>query len=292
MGRTTKHKPWQSAWLNNQTYNDYFFRLKSIGINRIEYEGLPDTCSQRFIERGLWEHGAMLFFEDEVMGLLCLPFIPGGQIDVYDIPILRRAYARNGNYNALRTNKDSVIIYNNYSHLADLPTVELFARRIADIQRTIDVNIIGQKTPKIITGSESQRLVMKNLMMQYEGNEPFIFGNKDINSDIELNVLDTTAPYVADKLEIQKHMMINEVLTYYGIENSNQDKKERLVADEVSSNYGMVENSRNVAVDSRQDCFDQVNKMFGTNITVRFKSDVVTTVNDPNIGGRNGEIYD
>lgn len=289
MGRKSKEKIWESAYLNNATYDDWFNRLRSIGINRIKLEGLPDTVDERFVERGLWERGAMLFFKDPVVGYLCLPFTAHGPLNFYDIPKNRKPYTTQGGYYHPCTDKDSVIIYNNYSHLPDLPTIELFALRIADIQRTIDVNIKGQKTPKIITGNETQRLVMKNLIMDTEGNVPYIFGDKDLNSEIEVKALDTSAPYVADKLEVQKHMMLNEALTYYGIENSNQDKKERLVADEVSSNYGMVENSRNVAVNSRQQGFDMVNKMFGLDIKVRFNSDVMSTVNDPNLsyGGDN-----
>lgn len=292
--RTARGQIWASAEMNMATYWDYFNRLKAIGMNRIEYEGLPDTIDPRFIERGLWERGAMLWFQDEFLGDLCLPFVPGGQLTVYDIPIFRRAFASNGNYNANRLPKNSVIIYNNYQHLPDLPTIDLFALRIADIQRTIDVNIKGQKTPKIITGPESQRLVMQNLYMQWDGNEPFMFGDKDFTGEISVGVLDTTAPFVADKLEIEKHMLFNEALSYYGIENSNQDKKERLVADEVASNYGLVENSRNVALNSREDAIKQINKMFGHNIKVRFKSEVASTVNDPNTGERedNGTVYD
>ena len=42
----------------------------------------------------------------------------------------------------------------------------------------MDVNIQAQKTPILILAEESQRLTMQNAYMQYDGNEPFIFGNK------------------------------------------------------------------------------------------------------------------
>lgn len=300
MSRKGKAKPWESAILNNLTYEDIYNRLRLIGINRIEYENWPKPklpngieVDQRFVEQTLWEQGAILWFQDEVMGDVCLPFSEGTPLSIYNVPMVRRAYSSTG-YSASRTYKNSVIIYNNYLRMPDQPTIDLFALRIADIQRSIDVNVKAQKTPKFITTSEKQRMTVVNMMMQYEGNEVFIVGDNDLAADVNLNALDISSPYVADKLLVQMHNTWNDALTYYGIENSNQDKRERLVADEVSSNYGAVEANRNNALNARKQGFDLVNKMFGHNIRPRFKSDIITTVNDPNLtgGANNGEVYD
>lgn len=286
---------WQSAVMNNATYNDYFFRLRSIAMNRFEWVGLPDTVDERFLERGLFDKGRMLFFYDgPELGYLTLYFTPNSPINHYDVPLRRDVYTSNSEFTFTGNEENSVIIYNNYSHLPDLSTTSLFAARIADIQRSIDVNIMGQKTPKIVLGPKEKKLEMKNLWMNYTGNEPVFFGDDNFRNDFTMTVLDTTAPYVADVLEIQKHQMMNEYLSYLGIENNNaSDKKERLVADEVTSNYGLVENSRNVALNSRLQACEQINKMFGLNVSVKFKSEVQTTVNEPNLGGaEDGEADD
>lgn len=271
-----KRSLWQSAALNTSTYDYYYNFLKGITINRLKFNGLPDTVDERFIKRGLFERGSMLWFQDEEIGDVCLNYNLNGLLSIYDIPTVRNAYATNGQYFRDDLNENnSVIIWNNYSHLPDAPTAKLFALRLADIQRTIDVNIAGQKTPKIMTGNDSQRLAMKNLFMQWDGNEPFIFGDDSLLEQIKVEVLDTTAPYVADKLEIQKHMMINEYLSQVGISNSNNDKKERLVADEVNSNYGLVETSRNLSLNAIRQSLEEINKMFGHNITVEFQTDIL-----------------
>lgn len=276
-----KHRVWSSAELNNTTFDYYYNFLKSITINRIELIGLPSTVDERFILRGLFERGKMLWLQEPALvgddggpADLCLNFNTGGQLTFYDIPILRQAYTTNGQYNTMRTAKDSVIIWNNYSHLPDAPTATMYARRLADIQRTIDVNVMGQKTPKIITCTENQQLTMRNLFMQWSGNEPFIFGDSKMLQDIRPEVLDTTAPYVVDKLEIEKHMLMNEYMTQIGISNSNQDKKERLVSAEVNSNSDLVENARNITLNSYRQAFDKINDMFGHNIEVRFRTNV------------------
>lgn len=272
---------WQSAELNNKTYIDYYNRLMELALNVFEWENLPPSVDERFLELTLYEMGYCLYFNDEIIGNLALTCTIGGQLDVYRIPVLRRAYAVNG-YNKMCSTKDSVLIFNNYLHTPTQLTIELFARRLYEIERAIDVNVKAQKTPTLILSSEQQRLTMQNLYMQYDGNEPFIFGDK--NMDIEgIKSLKTDAPFVADKLENLKHQIWNEALTFCGIENSNQDKKERLVSDEVGSNYGNIEAQRNVMLNARKQAVKKINAMFGTNIDVHFRSNLATMVNVDNV---------
>lgn len=295
MGR--KKNRWPSAQINNQTYIDYYQRLMEFAINMFEWRNLPPTVDERFLELTLYEKGYCLYFNDEVVGNLALTCTIGGMLDVYRIPTERRAFAVNG-YNKICTSQDSVLIFNNYLHTPTILTIELFARRLYEIERTIDVNVKAQKTPTLVLASEQQRLTMKNLYMQYDGNEPFIFGDKDMEFD-EIKCLKTDAPYVADKLQVLKHQIWNEALTFCGIENSNQDKKERLVADEVGSNYGNIEAQRNVMLNARRQAADKINRMFGTNIEVGFRSSLNTMVNSENVSretfeevGEDESLYD
>lgn len=274
-------KRWQSAELNNKTYSDYYNRLMELALNVFEWENLPPSVDERFIELTLYEMGYCLYFNDEIIGNLALTCTIGGQLDVYRIPLLRRAYAVNG-YNKMCSAKDSVLIFNNYLHTPTQSTIELFARRLYEIERAIDINVKAQKTPTLILSSEQQRLTMKNLYMQYDGNEPFIFGDKNLDID-GIKSLKTDAPFVADKLETLKHQVWNEALTFCGIENSNQDKKERLVSDEVGSNYGNIEAQRNVMLNARKQAVKKINSMFGTNIDVHFRSNLATMVNADNV---------
>lgn len=277
----SKKTRWQSAELNNKTYIDYYNRLMEMALNVFEWQNLPDTIDERFLELALYEHGYCVYFNDEFIGNLALTCTIGGQLDVYRIPIMRRAYAQNG-YNKLLSSKDSVLIFNNYLHTPTSLTIELFARRLYEIERTIDVNVKAQKTPTLVLASEQQRLTMQNLYMQYDGNEPFIYGDKNMDLD-GIKSLKTDAPFVADKLQILKHQIWNEALTFCGIENSNADKKERLVSDEVGSNYGNIEAQRNVMLNARRQACKKINKMFGTNIEVGFRSNLVTMVNQENV---------
>lgn len=266
-----KKAKWESASLNSRTYTQYYNRLLELAINMYEWKNLPDTIDERFLELTLFSDGMAVYFRDEVLGDLCLQTMIGGNLDVYRIPMERTAYAANG-YQVQLNPSNSVIIFNNYTHTNSMLDIEMYARRIYEIERTIDVNVKAQKTPMLIKGSEAQRLTLKNLYMQYDGNEPFIFGDNNLNVD-GMQVLMTNAPYVADKLNILKRQIWNEALTYLGIENSNTEKKERLVSDEVTTNLGGVEAQRFCRLNARRQAAKAINKMFGLNITVDFRSD-------------------
>lgn len=267
-----KREKWESALLNNRTYLQYYNRLLELAINMYEWKNLPDSVDERFLELTLFSNGMAVFFRDEILGELCLQCMIGGELDVYRIPIERTAYATNG-YQMRLNNQNSVIIFNNYTHTNSMLDVEMYARRLYEIERTIDVNVKAQKTPLIVRATENQRLTMKNLYMQYDGNEPFIFGDNNLDMDA-IKVLPTNAPYVADKLNILKRQIWNEALTYLGIENSNTEKKERLVSDEVNSNLGGVAAQRFCRLNARRQAANKINKMFGLSIEVDFREEV------------------
>lgn len=273
MGKRKREK-WESALLNNRTYLQYYNRLLELAINMYEWKGLPASVDERFLELTLFSDGMAVFFRDEILGDLCLQCMIGGNLDVYRIPIRRTAYATNG-YQAELDNTNSVIIFNNYTHTNSMLDVEMYARRLYEIERTIDVNVKAQKTPLVIRSTENQRLTLKNMYMQYDGNEPFIFGDNNLDMD-GIKVLKTDAPYVADKLNILKRQIWNEALTYLGIENSNTEKKERLVSDEVTTNLGGVEAQRLCRLNARRQAAKAINKMFGLNITVDFRQETQT----------------
>lgn len=271
MGRKRDLQFCESAYMNNRTYLQYYNRLTELAISMFEWQNLPETIDQRFLEMCLFSDGMCIFFQDEVLGYLSLQCMIGGKLNVYRIPMERRAYATNG-YQRELDGTNSVIIFNNYLHTNSMLDVEMFSKRLYNLDRAIDVNANAQKTPVLIQCDESQRLTMKNLYKQYEGNEPFIFGSKGLDAN-GLKVLQTGAPYVADKLYELKTQIWNEALTYLGISNINVVKKERMITDEVTRNQGGTVASRYSRLESRRQACKQINEMFGLDIWVNYRED-------------------
>lgn len=271
MGRKRDTQFGESAYMNNRTYMQYYNRLTELALSMFEWKNLPKTVDQRFLEMCLFSDGMCVFFEDEVLGYLGLRCMIGGRLNVYQIPTDRKAYATNG-YQKELDGTNSVIIFNNYLHTNSMLDVEMFSKRLYNLDRAIDVNANAQKTPVLIQCDESQRLTMKNLYKQYEGNEPFIFGSKGLDAN-GLKVLQTGAPYVADKLYQLKTQIWNEALTYLGISNINVVKKERMITDEVTRNQGGTVASRYSRLESRRQACKQINEMFNLDIWVEYRED-------------------
>lgn len=270
---------------NGATYVQYYNRLMELSMSMFEWKNLPDTVDERYLELGLFSSGCMVFFKDDVIGELALNMSYQGGFDIYGEPTRRRAYSR---YNQFQTTLDkdsSVIIWNNMLRTNSALDVQMFAYRLYNLDRIVDINANAQKTPVLITCDEKQKLTMKNLYMQYEGNYPVIFG--DSNLDIKsLSVLKTDAPFVSDKIYDLKVKIWNEALTYLGISNINTTKKERMITDEVIRNQGGTIASRYSRLESRRRAVKKINKMFGLNITVDYREDFQSTdIENDTLGG-------
>ena len=277
--KSGKDQFYSSATDNNLTFRQYLDRLTELSISMFEWRNLPPTVDARYIELQLFETGCMVYFDDDVLGNLCLNCLYNGQFDVYGNPISRRAYSRYNNYQKILSPDNSVVIWNNYLHTNSVMQVIQYAKRLYNLDRIIDVNANAQKTPVLVQATEKQRLTMLNLYKEYDGNAPFIFGDKNLDLNT-LKAISTGAPYVCDKIYQLKTQIWNEALTYLGISNINIQKKERLITDEVTRNQGGTIASRYSRLESRREAVKKINEMFGTNIEVNYREDFQQVDND------------
>lgn len=296
MGRRRKTNFEESLAMNDYTYIQYAYRLMELSISMFEWKNLPEGIDERFLEMVLFTDGQAVFFKDDELGnYLALQCLINGKLNVYRIPINRRAFAVNG-YQKQLTDKDSVIIFNNMLHTNSWLDVKMFAKRLYNLDRIIDVNANAQKTPILIKGNETQRLTLTNLYKEYDGNAPVIFADKSLDMNA-LQVLSTQAPYVADKIYQLKTQIWNEALTYLGISNVSFQKRERMVSDEVTRSQGGTVASRYSRLNARRQACEQINKMFGLNIECDFREDYqfseeVMDFTKDNQSGEKGNIGD
>ena len=267
--------------LNNLTFTDYFYRLTLIALSIFKWENLPNGINERWIEKYLFDIGECMFFKDQILGFRVSKSIDKG-INIYGEPIdLEPESTGLTEPKTYKNGIDAVLIKNNDLSIPTLPTLQLYAYRLADLTRTQDVNITAQKTPILIITSDRQKLTMKNVFNQWSGNEPVIYGDKEMNID-GVKVLKTDAPIVFDKIQIQKHQLWNEVMTFLGVNNANQDKKERLVDDEVQANNEQVKICLDVMLKARQSACSEINRIFGTNIKVSARIGVESNIDELN----------
>ena len=285
--------------INNLTYIDYINRLKLIATSLFTWKGLDEVAgfgASRFLELALYENGRACFVKDSEKGYLALRVNPSDKLNVYLLP--EKVMAWSLGYNKTYLFDDVIYIMNNNLEIPTSQSLQLFAYRLYETERTIDTNLIAQKTPVLIEGDTKTILTLKNVYMQYSGNTPFIFGNKQFDISNKLNVLKTDAPYLIDKLENHKHEIWNEALTYLGIDNANTDKKERLITDEVESNNELINYYLNCFYKTRKDACDRINEKYNLNIELSLNKEVLDLLdlNEDDIinyeeGEEDGEIY-
>ena len=285
--------------INNLTYIDYLNRLKLIATSLFTWKGLDEVAgfgASRFLELVLYENGRACFVKDKEKGYLALRVNPSDKLNVYMLP--EKVLAWSLGYNKDYLFDDVIYIMNNNLEIPTSQSLQLFAYRLYETERTIDTNLIAQKTPVLIEGDTKTILTLKNVYMQYSGNTPFIFGNKQFDISNKLNVLKTDAPYLIGDLEVHKHEIWNEALTYLGIDNANTDKKERLITSEVESNDDLINYYLNCFYKTRKDACDRINKKYGLNIELSLNKEILDSLNlDENDiinyeeGEEDGKIY-
>lgn len=253
---------------NTITYNHYLTQLCSIAMCQFDYKNLPPSITKEHIERVLFFEGAGVFYFDDVMEEYhFLSVNPNGRFDLNNEPIYRTGYGQNGFHVDLeKTN--SVIVYNNILKAPTFPSSQFYAERIADLQRSFDINTKALKNPKIFQCNKKQLETFKQLYSQYDGNEPVLYISDELNIEECFKNINADTPNNLPQLAQAKREIWSEYLNTLGITSTTIQKKERLITDEVSQSIGGAIAHYSTRYKCRKNCIDAINQMFNLNIEV------------------------
>lgn len=258
--------------LNNRTFTEYYKKLKLVAKSIFKWNNLPNGINEKWIEEYLFHEGRCVFLKHDDLGYMVARCAEAGTLNEYDEPTIVRPVINNyiGVNRDYENHSECVVIRNNDDSFPTSESIKLFAYRLTDITRTIDINISAQKTPVLIVTDNKQKQTLLNVYKQWNGFEPVIFADKSLNID-GVKVLKTDSPIVFPDLQIQKNHIWNECMTFLGINNANMDKRERLVDDEVQANNEQVELFAMMMFKAREEACKEINKLFGLNISVEFR---------------------
>lgn len=275
--------------MNNDTYNDYLERMKKICLSMFEWENLPTSMNARFLEMCLFYNGQAALLYDDNYGYINTMAADGGYINIYGLPTELNCYSyrfnqRRGLYMAdtgEEKGKECILVMNNYERIPTTATVSLFAYRLAEAQRTADVNIKAQRTPILITTDQKQYFTLKKMYEEYDGNTPAIFADKNLISPDALKAMKTDAPFLCNDIMQYKREIWNEFLTFMGIQNLSE-KRERLITGEVDSNNELLNLNLQALLIPRKEACKQFNEKYGLMgdkaIDVKVRSDLYNVV--------------
>ena len=272
--------------LNDLTYKTTFDKWEMLSMNLFEWQGLPDTIQERHIEKQLFDYGKCLFFKDPRMSFMALEAQDGTGVNVYGEPVEYRAIGYN--YNRRYRAEDCVLIENNKLRIPTRSYIYFYANKIAEAERTMDVNVKANKTPIVFACDEANLLTFKQIFHQVDGNVPALWLDKKLDLN-NIAALDTKVKFLCNDLMDYKKSVENELLTFLGINNIAQDKKERLITDEAASNNQLIQSFSDLQLEARQRAADAINKMYGLSVTVEkrlnFQQPVDNSVDNSAGGG-------
>lgn len=258
----------------------YIRILTEVSVNRFKWVGLPESVDPRFIELSLFNQALCVFlWDDDYKKYFALRGTGAGPINMYDNPtsfsVIGGSYnkvLRAGSYTdpvtKIQSPPECVPIWGNFLRIPDKDIIFMYATRLAKMDSSIDTLAEAMKYTTVITAPENQRLSWNNIFRQRQEGQPVILGISG------LDLANVQAwPVAPDKdailnLQIAKSRVWNECMTLLGINNSNQDKKERMVTDEVKGNEDQVVANSGVALNSRRNAVEQINRLWDLSIDV------------------------
>lgn len=273
--------------------------LSEMAVNRFKWEGLPPTVDPRFLELTLFKFALSVFYkEDEVIygdnAYFALQGGASGRSNMMDNPTAFTVYGDNFRGKIIKR-QDCVPIWANYMRVPDLDIIYIYATKLADIDRSIEINAHNSRKPKVLIANEAQRLSVDNMNRQVDAGQSVISVNgqpggydPEMFQTFDLGV----EPKTIEELHIVRTRIMGECMTALGIDNANQDKKERMVSSEVDANNGQVMSMRAVNLNERKRAADAINERYGLDVKVSYHVDAdmaVAKQETAAMGGANGE---
>lgn len=268
---------------NRQAALEYMYRRQLMGkcISRFTWEGLPNGIDPRFIETTIFNNGYSVFYYDSFFEMfMAMPATISGPLDIQDNPTGYRV-TRNGVYSFDVPASESVCIWGNQIRVPEIDVVLSYAARLAQIDRTIEIDLLNERNPMIVACSQDQRLTVQNLISKIYDGEPVVWGTENLAVDnlaSMIGVFPLNQNAGAGAVSSIKHMeskakIWGEALTMLGIMNVNSEKRERMVVEEAAGNSGQVLASRESFMKPRQLACEQINEKFGLQISCEWAVD-------------------
>lgn len=266
---------------NLVTLSHWLDQLAQLAVASIDWD-VPDTVDPIYLERSLFYHGKAIFFAVEE-GLVALSGFGASMPNVYGIPTRRIVTAPNG-FQAELDNTNSVIVYNNMTRTNGQCRAAMYAQRLAELDRIIDLNCKAQKTPVLLKAPKEAELSVANAYADFDTNTEVIRINNDFDP-AAIGAVNLAVPFQGNDLRMLQRDIYAQYLMERGIGSANTGKAERLNTSEVAAGNSGLLIYQNVLLTPRLQACRLVNQRFenilgGKEISCRFHRDMIDYILD------------
>lgn len=274
---------------NNRYVGNMEDHYNLIATNRFKWTGLPEGIESYKIEHYLYTTGQVAFYDDALLGLICLPCDVGGNLNVYNEPVALRIYGIG--YSNIVNIDDCVRIKANDKNKPLKQYVDYYIYLLYEIERIKLQNLRQQRFPYLIPCNKNTELTLKKMFEQIDTGEEAIFVDEKLSmsENASIQVIETKAPYLLDKLQIYKKDVESELYTILGVNNTSNEKRERMIVDEVNVNNGQILMNLETEYKHRIKACEEINSKYGLNVKVEKVIDVLSL--DFLGGVKDGQIH-
>ena len=259
-----------SQHVSKRTSLSYKRQMINLAENVFEFKNMPEYIDIAYVNKILLFNGAIAFFYDDVLeSVVALPFDILGNLDIYGRPMNIMARSANGRYYKKLKEGEFIIMYDNNGRYPLAPDIYQLADRISLCVRTQDVNIFQQRTPRLWSVDQDNALTVENMLNEIDGLMENVVAYKGIDLK-NITSVSSPAPYVTDKIDDHLDKLWGEFFRLIGVANIKEQKKERMIVDEMMASQGGTIASRYSRFEPRRKAVEEINKKWKLKISVRY----------------------
>lgn len=249
-------------------YREYL--LKKI-LSRFEFDGLPSYWDMDYFLEVLFLDGKICI-TDTAAGVLPLRCGTTGT-GIFEQPT--ECQIANPVLGSFRRtiDVDCALIKLQYNYAGCGWLINRYATMLAMCDSSVATNLMNTKVTYVFkASSKAQAETMKNMYDQITQGKPAVFvGENGAINEENMFVMPAKQNFIAEDIQILKRKIINEFLTEIGINNTNQDKRERLTDDEVNANNDEVYANIQHWFDNISDGINRANKLYNLGLSVKVR---------------------
>lgn len=293
--------PTQNYALNANVVDaqEYLNWILSLCLLRYEWHGLPNTCSERFLETCLNLSGCATICFDEKTPDAVLTLNAGSysEYNVYGEPTAWAAMGVGTGQTEFFTVKkgiNGVFVWDRYSRLCFWPKLTRLANKLARYARTEDVNLFQQNTPYIVTAPEDKIIDVQTAFGAIAAGQPAIVGYDGLSETINngIKVANTGAEWKGEQFQKGALGVWSEIFRLIGIPHVAFEKAERINVDEAKTAYAPARLMLDDGLKARQEACDEWNRLFNANISVNISPYVESMYTPDATGGGETNEYE
>lgn len=246
-------------------------------VSVFDFEGLPETWAKNYFQYVLFGEGHICVFDSGRYGVIPQQCGLGGFNIFYQPRFALIANPLLPEIKEPEIGVDCEILKLQPDYGSPLDIVTTYADLMALCMETAGVNLLNSKLSYVFAaGSKTQAESFKKMYDQIASGQPAAFVDKNLfNEDGSRNwdvfFQNLKQNYVAGDILNDMAKIENRFCTAIGIPNSNTEKRERLITDEVQMNNAETVSLVNLWLDTMREDLKRVNEMFSLNISVNYR---------------------